>query len=128
MALTKNGKPKGRKREIDAIGCLGLVLFWYRTRGSYARAIVIVFGLTVTPMYKWLRFSQRVLLSVLNDNPLAAVTPPSIAEVEEYTAAIARKYPILCEGNSVWAAADGLKIPLQKSSYWTIQNQYYNSW
>ena len=54
MTTTKNGKPKGRKREIDAIGCLGLVLFWYRTRGSCTRAIALAFGLTATPMYKWL--------------------------------------------------------------------------
>ena len=32
VALTKHGRPKGRKRDIDATGCLGLVLYWYCSR------------------------------------------------------------------------------------------------
>ena len=54
IKLTKNGKPMGRKRDIDAVGLLGLVLYWYRTRGSVARGTAMAFGLTATPMYKWL--------------------------------------------------------------------------
>ena len=37
LNLTCTGKTKGRPRSIDAKGCLGLVLFWYRTCGSVAR-------------------------------------------------------------------------------------------
>ena len=36
LKLSKDGKPRGRTREVDAVACLGLVLFWYRTRGSCA--------------------------------------------------------------------------------------------
>ena len=50
----KYGKTIGRKREIDAVGLVGLVLYWFRTRGSVARASCMAFGLTSTPMYKWL--------------------------------------------------------------------------
>ena len=46
VEITRAGKPKGRRREIDAKGCLGLVLFWYRTRGSSARGLSMPFGLT----------------------------------------------------------------------------------
>jgi len=60
--------------------------------------------------------------------PLAAVTAPTESEVEEYAAAIASKYPILSGENKVWAAADGLKLPLQLSGNWMIQNRYYNGW
>ena len=42
------GQGNGRKREIDAVGALGLVLFWFRTRGSVARAVALAFGLTST--------------------------------------------------------------------------------
>ena len=28
----------------------------------------------------------------------------------------------------VWGAADGLKLQLQRSSDWTVQNRYYNGW
>ena len=36
--ISGSGIFKGRRQKVDAIGVLGLVLFWYRTRGSCARA------------------------------------------------------------------------------------------
>ena len=71
LKLTLNGMPYGRKRDADATGCLGLVLYWYRTRGSFARAAPMAFGLTSTVVYKWLKFSRRVLLFVFQKHPLA---------------------------------------------------------
>ena len=122
-----SGKPIGRKRGIDALGCLGLLLYWFRTRGSCARAISWAFGLTSTPTYMWLRFSRRILLYVLQEEPSAKVIEPTRDELETYINAIGSKYPILAE-EKVWGAADGLKIPLQSSSIYGVQNQYYNGW
>ena len=127
LKLTRNGNSTGRPRSIDAKGALGLVLYWYRTRGSVARAHALAFGLTSTPMYLWLKFSRQVLLSVLQDHPLAVVTDPSPTEMKQYMAAIASKYPILKE-EKVWAAADGLKLLLERSSDWGTQNKFYNGW
>ena len=62
---------RGRKRDLNAIGCLGLVLYWYRTRGSVARAVSMAFGLTATPMYKWLKFGCRVLLFAIQHHGLS---------------------------------------------------------
>ena len=31
VVLTKHGKPKRRRRELDAIGCLVLLLYWFQT-------------------------------------------------------------------------------------------------
>jgi hypothetical protein len=76
-------------------------------------------------MYKWLKFGRRVLLSVLQKHPQAMVIEPSALEVMEYQAAIEAKYPVL---KGVWAACDGLKLPLQQSTNWGIQSYYYNSW
>ena len=70
---TSTGKVAGRPREIDATGCLGLVLFWFRTRGSAARVVPMAFGLTATVLHKWLKFSRHVLLCALHDHPLAKV-------------------------------------------------------
>ena len=36
LKKTPWGGQKGRKRDMDAVGTLGLVLYWYRTRGSVA--------------------------------------------------------------------------------------------
>ena len=93
--FTRAGLPKGRKRELDAIGCLGLLLYWYQTRGSVARSTAMAFGLTSSPMYLWLRFSRRVLLFVLQNDPLARVRSPTEEEVVEYVDAIGAKYPAL---------------------------------
>ena len=50
---------------MDAVGNLGLVLYWYRTRGSVVQGVCMAFGLTSTPMYKWIQFGRRVLLFAL---------------------------------------------------------------
>ena len=51
-----HGVPMGRPRDMSAIGCLGLVLMWYRTRGSCARSLSMIFGQTSSPLYTWLKF------------------------------------------------------------------------
>ena len=127
LKLTKYGNRQGRKRGIDATGCLGLVLYWFRTRGSVARAICMAFGVTSTPMYLWLKFSRRVLLFVLQNNSVAKITDPTTDEINEYIRAIGRKYPILLE-ERVWGACDGLKLLLEQCTNWSIQNRFYNGW
>uniref|UniRef100_A0A7S4AMZ1 DDE Tnp4 domain-containing protein n=1 Tax=Pseudo-nitzschia australis TaxID=44445 RepID=A0A7S4AMZ1_9STRA len=112
---------------MDAVGSLGLVLHWYRTRGSVARTISMVFGITASSAYLWVKFSRRVLLFVLQYQPTAKVCSPTAEEIQEYTNAIGAKYPALGDPK-VWGAADGLKVMLQKSSDWSVQNQHYNGW
>jgi hypothetical protein len=121
------GTRTGRRRKVDAIGVLGLVLFWFRTRGSAARAISLAFGLTSSCMYDWLRFGRRTLLYALQFHPDAQVKPPTGAEINRYVEAVANRYPLLGD-ERVWAAMDGLKLPLQQSGNWLKQNQYYNGW
>ena len=105
--MDKNGKVLGMKRDLTAEGCLGLVLMWYRTRGSCARSLAIHFGQTSTPMYKWLKFARRILLVCLINVPDARIAVPTLEEVRKYQEAIGAKYPLLGE---VWGAADGLKL------------------
>ena len=38
------GNPCGRPRDLNPIGCLGLVLMWCRTRGATSRTLNIMFG------------------------------------------------------------------------------------
>ena len=76
-----NNKPMGRSRDLSPIGGLGLVLMWYRTRGSCARSLAMMFGQTSTPMYLWLRFGRRVLLHILSRLSIAKVKMPTEQEV-----------------------------------------------
>eukprot|EP00536_Pseudo-nitzschia_multiseries_P013832 jgi/Psemu1/36545/gm1.36545_g len=94
--------------QFNATGCLALLLFWFQTRGSAARAVALVFGLTASPMYRWLKFGRKLLLFALQNHPAA-------------------KYPVLAP-HRVWGACDGLKVHLQQSGNWMKQNQYYNGW
>ena len=123
--VDKNGNVLGMKRDMTAEGCLGLILMWYRTRGSCARSLAMHFGQTSTPMYKWLKFGRRILLVCLMDDPDARVTVPTLADVRRYQKAIGDKYPLV---GDVWGAADGLKLGVESSGNYAIQNMYYNGW
>ena len=127
LKLSPEGVPRGVNRHLDATGCLGLVLYWYRTRGSCARTIALNFGLTSTVLYRWIKFGRRALLDGLQHHPAAKVYTPTAEEIEEYIDAIGAKYPIMKE-ERVWGACDGLKIKLQKSTNYLKQNQNYNGW
>ena len=72
----------------------------------------MLFGLTSTPMYSWLKFGRKVLLHVLSNDDDAKVILPSLVKVRFYQEVIGLKYP-LC--HDVWAAADGLKLLIQKA-------------
>ena len=75
----------------------------------------------------WLKFSRQVLLFVLQNNSVAKITDPTTDEINEYIHAIGTKYPILLE-ERVWGACDGLKLLLEQSTNWAIQNRFYNGW
>jgi len=122
-----SGQPKGRKRELDATGALGVVLFWFRTRGCVQRAIQLCFGLTASMLYEWLRFSRRCLLSALLKHPAARINPPTEEDVVRFSRAIGRKYTLLLE-QKVYAACDGLKLSIEQSSNFLKQNPLYNGW
>ena len=115
----------GKPRSLNAIGALGLVLMWYRTRGSCARGLAMLFGQTSTPMYKWLKFSRKVLLQVLSRDINSKVALPTHEKIRFYQSVIGAKYP-LC--SNVWAAADGIKLLLEKSTSEQKQNYYFNGW
>ena len=87
----------------------------------------MAFGLTSTVLYKWLKFSRQVLLFALQKHPLACVQSPTEEEIVKYSDAIAVKYPSLAP-HKVWGAIDGLKLPLQQSTNWLVQNRFYNRW
>ena len=53
----------GRPRDLDAIGGSGLVLVWYRMKGPCNRTLVMIFGQTSTPLYKWLKFARCGLMN-----------------------------------------------------------------
>ena len=105
-----------------------MVLFWCRTWGSSARAISLAFDLTASKMCGWLRFGQRALLHSPQCHPAAIVQSPDDQDIKQCVEAVAVKCLLFGE-EQVWAAADGLKLPLlQQSSHWLEQNTSHNGW
>jgi hypothetical protein len=107
VATMSTRKRKGRTRHLDAAGCLGLVLMWYRTRGAVSRSLCIMFGLTQTVMHRSLKFGKRVLL--LQGHPDAKIQKPTAAQVLSYSNSISTQYHHVLD---VWAACDGLKLTM----------------
>ena len=64
-----------------AVGGLGLVLFWYRTKGSYARGLSLLLGHTSTLLYRWIKFGRIILLKVIIQDPDAKLSMPSFEDV-----------------------------------------------
>ena len=123
--LHGNGRPKGKPRDMTACGYLGLVLMWFRTKGSCARTLSLMFGQTSTPLYKWLKFGRKVLLHVLSRTDVAQVRLPTTAEVNLFKLAVSEKYP---HCPNVWGAADGLKLMIEPPKGYNRQLRYYNGW
>ena len=87
----------------------------------------MAFGLTSTCIYKWIKFSRRVLLFVLHKYPQAMVTKPTGVEIERYVAAVGARWPLVLS-ERVWGASDGIKLHIQRSNNYAIQNKYHNGW
>ena len=115
---------RGRKRQITAVDCLGLVLAWTRTRGSLMH-LQMTFGMSMTNLTMYLRFGRRIVAEVLNNNEHAKIGLPSSEKIQQYKEMIAAKYPLLTD---VWSAMDGLKTPIQQSGSTRMQSYYYNGW
>ena len=83
--------------------------------------------MTSSSLYQWLGFGRRALLYAIQNHPDAKVIPPTDDEIDLFIRAIEGQYHLLGE-ERVWAACDGLKLPLQQSKNWYVQNPNYNGW
>ena len=79
---------------MNPADCLGLVLAWSRTRGSLM-VLQLLFGMTMSPVAKYLQFARRILVKILKSNNLAKIKLPLHEKLEEYRAIIAARHPAL---------------------------------
>ena len=114
----------GRRRLLDAEGCLGLVLCWSRTRGA-EWSLAVAFGLTGTRVSVYLRLGMRILVTILKADPKSDVRMPDAAEIAMFKEAIVAKHSLLVD---CYCMVDGLKLYLQQSGDSVIQSRFYNGW
>ena len=122
--MRKEPSGRGRKRIVDSETCLGLVLMWTRTRGSYV-VLQMIFGLTQTAVSVYLRFGRRILNEVLSKDPDAVIVEPSEEVIRSYQEVIANRHPKL---NGVWCTMDGLKLTIEQAPHVLVQGSFYNGW
>ena len=117
-------KTRGRPRIICVEDCVGLNLAWTRTQGSLM-SLQLIFGLTYTHLSTYVRYGRRILIKVLKDEEDSKVKIPSLSKIAQYQNAIFQKYPML---DGVWCTMDGLKLNIEESSDFIVQNRFYNGW
>jgi hypothetical protein len=122
--IRKVSMTRGRPRMMNPADCLGLVLAWSRTRGSLM-VLQLLFGMTMSPVSKYLQFARRILVKILKANPLARIKLPSVDKLEEYRTMIADRHPAL---DMVWGTMDGLKCRIEKAPDDIAQSRFYNGW
>ena len=115
---------RGRKRNISAVDCLGLVLVWTRTRGS-TMSLQMHFGMTMSNLNMYLRFGRRIIVEVLQSDEYAMIKIPSAEKIQQFKQLVIAKYPLL---DHVWATMDGLKTPIMQSGSTKQQSYFYNGW
>ena len=116
----------GKPRAVTATMILGLVLTWTRKNGAL-KNLQFIISMTHSNISMWLRFGMMILVDILSDHPLTAVTLPTDEEVTEYTNVIEKSSLF---GN-VWGALYGLKLSIQKPGYKegsNVQQHFYNGW
>ena len=86
----------GRRRLLDAEGCLGLVLCWSHTRGA-EWSLAVAFGLTGTRVSVYLRLGMRILVTILKADPKSEVRMPDAAEIAMFKEAIIAKHSLLVD-------------------------------
>ena len=84
-----------------------------------------MFGLTSSPMYKWLKFGRKVLIASIQDDDDAKVRCPTVIEIRAYQLAIGNKYSMVSEA---YAALDGLKLSIEEAGNDSDQNMFFNGW
>ena len=103
---------------MNPADCLGLVLAWSRTRGSLM-VLQLIFGMTMSPVAKYLQFARRILVKILKANDLAKIQIPPPEKLEEYQAVIVARHPAL---DMVWGTMDGLKCRIEKAPDKIVQS------
>ena len=72
-----------------------------------------------------MRFGIRLIVETFHDDSLAPVSIPSTEKIDEYKADFGARHLLL---NDCWATMDGLKLYLQQSGNFEIQERFYNGW
>ena len=109
---------------LDGRLCLGLVLTWTHTRGA-EQVLSVMFGVTGTPISKWIVFGRRVLVRVLQKHPHSCVCFPHSDVTATMMQAVHDRHPHL---PFVAFTANGVKLYIESAGLPATQMMFYNGW
>ena len=73
--IVKKRSRAGRPCQMRLEDCLGLVVAWTHTQGSFM-VLQLIIGTTMTPTSKYLQFAYRILVKVSCNNEYAKIVMP----------------------------------------------------
>lgn len=114
---------RGWPHVLKEIQALGLLLSWYRTRGSLL-ALTMISGVKESVRSLFIRFARDIQPSILAMYKYTKVIIPSASESLIYQQAKSNKYPSI---HMVSATTDGLKLYLEQAGL-CHPNMIYNGW
>jgi hypothetical protein len=85
----------------------------------------LIFGLTMTPVGKYLQFARRILVKILKAHPMGRIQLPNAQKLEEYRSMIHSRHPLL---DNVWGTMDGIKVRIEVAPDEIVQSRFYNGW
>ena len=73
----------------------------------------MIFGMTMSNLSIYLKFTMRIFIWAFRDNPLARIAVPDHATIKGYKQSVGERHPFLAD---VWATMDGLKLSIEKAA------------
>ncbi|KAG9081179.1 hypothetical protein FRC06_005750, partial [Ceratobasidium sp. 370] len=122
--VSEQGRPRLRRRSLQADGALGLALYWLTSTESEA-ALGLTFALVPSVLSRYLSFALQILLHTLRKTPESRISWPTPVEMGEFSDLIKRRHPSIC---GAFGFMDGLNLPVGTSSDPQEEEATYNGW
>jgi len=72
----------------------------------------LIHGMVMNPVFKYLLFARRIMVTILKRNDLPKITLPALEKLDAYGATIQVLHPTL---DNVWDMKDRINCPIEKA-------------
>lgn len=122
--VSATGRTRLGRRSLDAEGALGLLLH-HLCSTTNETGLQLIFAVVPSVLSRYIDFGLEILLEVLKGIPEAAISWPTLAEMQVYSDAIEERHPTI---HGAFGFMDGLGVPVGVSGDPLVENANYNGW
>lgn len=112
------------QRRMNGIQYQAIYLTWTRTRGSN-HVITLIFGVAWSVLSLFERFASQILIRVFREDGRGKIEKPADNGIFDLKLSFSRRYNYISD---LYCVADELKLLLQQSRDFNIQNRFYSGW